>query len=132
MVDAEYALKGRISMFSPFLSGNQNRSDEEVAEWERQQAKLGQDYGSPWLSGLVTFSGFVAAFIGSIAVLFVIANLRHGRVWLPYAVILAALVGTHLCLRAVRYRRRRHARQSAVGDHGQVTRDRTPNRRTEQ
>jgi hypothetical protein len=116
-------------MYSPFLSGKPNRSDDEVAEWERQQAKLGQDYGSAWLSGLVTFSGFVAAFIGSVAVLFVIANLHHGRVWLPYAVILAALVGTHLSLRAVRYRRRRHARQSAVENHGQVTRDGTPNRR---
>lgn len=111
-------------MFSPFLSSGKNRSDEEVAEWERQQAKFGQDYESPWLSGLVTFSGFVAAFIGSVAVLFVIANLRHGTVWLPYALILAALVGAHLCLRAVRYQRRRHARQLVGGDPGQVTRDR--------
>jgi Flp pilus assembly protein TadB len=106
-------------MFSPFGPGRQNRSDEEIAEWERQQAKLGRDYESPWLSGLVTFSGYAAAFIGSVAVLFVVANLRHGTVWLPYALILAALVGAHLCLRAVRYRRRRHARQSDVGDHGQ-------------
>jgi len=118
-------------MFSPFLSGKQNRSDEEVAEWERQQTKLGQDYESPWLSGLVTFSGFVAAFIGSVAALLVLANLRHGTVWLPYALILAALVGTHLCLRAVRHRRRRHARQSVVAGHGHVTRDRTPNRPAE-
>ena len=95
-------------MWSPFGSGRQNRSDEEIAEWERQQAKLGRDYESPWLSGLVTFSGYAAAFIGSVAVLFVVANLRHGTVWLPYALILAALVGAHLCLRAVRYRRRRH------------------------
>ncbi len=106
-------------MWSPFGSGRQNRSDEEIAEWERQQAKLGRDYESPWLSGLVTFSGYAAAFIGSVAALFVVANLRHGTVWLPYALILAALVGAHLCLRAVRYRRRRHARQSVVGDHGQ-------------
>ena len=49
--------------------------DEEIAEWERQQAKLGRDYESPWLSGLVTFSGYAAAFIGSVAVLFVVANL---------------------------------------------------------
>jgi Flp pilus assembly protein TadB len=122
------APKGRFSMFSPFLSGKPNRSDEEVAEWERQQAKLGQDYESPWLSGLVTFSGFVAAFIGSVAALLVIANLRHGRVWLPYALILAALVGTHLCLRALRYRRRRRARRSIVVDHGHVTRERASNR----
>lgn len=112
-------------MLSPFLIlPKKNRSDEEVAEWERQQAKLGQDYDSPWLSGLVTFSGFVAAFIGSVDVLFVIANLRHGTVWVPYALILAALVGAHLCLRAVRYRNRRHARQRAAGDDGQMARDR--------
>ena len=113
-------------MLSPFLIlSKKNRSDEEVAGWERQQAKLGQDYDSPWLSALVTFSGFVAAFIGSVDVLFVIANLRHGTIWVPYALILAALVGAHLCLRAVRFRKRRHARQPAVGDDdGQTARDR--------
>jgi Flp pilus assembly protein TadB len=126
------ALKERLGMFSPFLSGKQNRSDEEVAEWERQQEKLGQDYDSPWLSGLVTFSGFVAAFIGSVAALLVVANLHHGTVWLPYALILAALVGTHLGLRAVRYRRRRRARQSAVAGHGHVTRESTTNRPAKQ
>lgn len=112
-------------MLSPFLIlSKKNRSDEEVAGWERQQAKLGQDYDSPWLSALVTFSGFVAAFIGSVDVLFVIANLRRGTVWVLYALILAALVGAHLCLRAVRFRKRRHARQPAVGDDGQTARDR--------
>jgi hypothetical protein len=105
-------------MFSPILGGKQNRSDEEVTEWERERSKSGEDYdGSPWLTSLVTLSGFVAAFIGSVVALFVIANLRHGTVWLPYALILGALVGTHLGLRTVRYRRRRHARQRAVGDH---------------
>ena len=69
---------------------------------------------------------FVAAFIGSVVVLFVIANLRHGTVWLPYALILGALVAAHLCLRAVRYKRRRHAKQLAVGDHGRVAGDRRP------
>ena len=39
-----------IGMFSPIWSGKRNRSDEEVAEWERQQAKLNQDYESPWRS----------------------------------------------------------------------------------
>jgi hypothetical protein len=117
--------KERITMLSPFLIlSKKNRSDEEVAGWERQQAKLGQDYDSPWLSALVTFSGFVAAFIGSVDVLFVIANLRHGTMWVPYALILAALVGSHLCLRAVRFRKRRHVRQPAVGDDGQTARDR--------
>jgi hypothetical protein len=112
-------------MFSPILGGKQNRSNEEVTEWERRRSKSSEDYdGSPWLTSLVTFSGFVAAFIGSVVVLFVIANLRHGTVWLPYTLILGVLVGAHLCLRAVRYQRRRHARQPAVGDHGQITGDR--------
>jgi Flp pilus assembly protein TadB len=111
-------------MFSPILGGKQNRSDEEVAEWERRRSKISTDYdGSPWLTSLVTFSGFVAAFIGSVVVLLVIANLRHGTVWVPYAVILGALVGTHLGLRAVRYQRRRHARQQSAGDHGRVAGD---------
>jgi hypothetical protein len=95
-------------MLPPILFSKQHRSDEEVAEWEAQQAKLGKDYyESPWLSALVTFSGFVAAFIGSFALLLVVANLRQGTVWVPYAVILAALVAGHLCLRAVLYRVRR-------------------------
>ncbi len=105
-------------MFSPILGGKQNRTDEEAAEWERQRSKLSKDYdGSPWLTSLVTFSGFVAAFIGSVVVLLVIANLRRGTVWVPYALILGALVGAHLCLRAIRFRKRRHARPPAVGDH---------------
>jgi len=112
-------------MFSPIWSGKQNRSDEEVAEWERQQAKLNQDYESPLLSGLVTFSGFVAAFIGSVAIIFLVVHLVHGRGWLPYALMLAGLVGAHLCLRAVRYQRRR-ARRLAGGDHGQAAPDRRP------
>src|SRR5690349_19053906 len=114
-------------MFSPILGGKQNRSDEEITGWERRRSKSSEDYdGSPWLTSLVTFSGFVAVFIGSVVVLFVIANLRHGTVWLPYALILGALVAAHLCLRAVRYQRRRRARQPTVGDHGQVTGDRRP------
>jgi len=112
-------------MFSPIWSGKTpNRSDDEVAEWERQQAKLHQDYDSPWLSGLVTFSGFVAAFIGSVAVFFLAAHLVHGRGWLPYALMIAGLVGAHLGLRAVRYQKRRHARRLAGEDHGQARRDR--------
>ncbi len=106
-------------MFSPIMGGKQNRTDEEVAEWERQRSKLSKDYdGSPWLTSLVTFSGFVAAFVGSVTALLVIANLRRGTVWVPYALILGALVGAHLCLRAIRFRKRRHARPPAVVDHG--------------
>jgi hypothetical protein len=95
-------------MLTPFLFSKQHRSDEEVAEWEAQQARLSKGYHeAPWLSGLVTFSGFVAAFIGSFAVLLIVANLRHGTMWVPYTVILAALVAGHLCLRALRYHKRR-------------------------
>jgi len=90
-------------MLTPFLFSKQHRSDEEVAEWEAEQAKLNKGYESPLLSGLVTFTGFVAAFVGSFALLLVIANLRHGTVWVPYAVILAALAAGHLCVRAARY-----------------------------
>jgi hypothetical protein len=110
-------------MFSTYTS-RKNSSDDEVAEWEKQQAKLGQDYDSPWLSGLVTFSGFVAAFMGSVLVLFIIANVRRGTAWVPYTLMLAPLVGAHLCLRAVRYQKRRHARHPAGEDPGRVTRDR--------
>ena len=99
---------------TPFLFSKQHRSDEEVAEWEAEQARLGKGYyESPWLSAMVTFSGFVAAFIGSFAVMLIVANLRHGTVWVPYAVILVALVAGHLCLRAVRYQKRRGRRRSA-------------------
>jgi hypothetical protein len=112
-----YAPKGRADMLPPFLFSKQHRSDEEVAEWEAQQAKLGKDYDSPWLSSMVTFSGFVAAFIGSFAILLIVANLRHGTVWVPYTVILAALVAGHLCLRALLYKRRRRARQRNVPAH---------------
>jgi Flp pilus assembly protein TadB len=114
-------------MFSPILGGKPNRSDEEVTEWETRRSKSSDDYDeTPVLTSLVTFSGFVTAFIGSVVVLFVIANLRHGTVWLPYALILGALVAAHLCLRAVRYKRRRHARQPTIGDHGRVIGDRRP------
>jgi hypothetical protein len=116
-------------MFSPIGmsgGGKRNRSDKEVAEWEKRRAKPSKGYDeSPWLTALVTFSGFVAAFIGSVVVLLIIANLRNGTVWLSYALILAALVGAHLCLRAVRYRRR-HARQSGAEDRRQAASDRHP------
>ena len=54
----------------------------------------------------------VAAFIGSVAVIFLVVHLVHGTGWLPYALMLAGLVGVHLCLRAVRYQKRRHVRES--------------------
>ena len=107
----------RIDMLTPFLFSKQHRSDEEVSEWEAQQAKLSKGYyGSPWLSALVTFTGFVAAFVGSFDLLLLIANLRHGTVWVPYALILVALAAGHLCVRTARYLVQRCAkRRSAPG-----------------
>ena len=88
----------------PILPGRRHRPGEEGADWEN----LSKDYdGSPVLTALVHFSGFLAVFVGSMAALFTIANLRHGLVWLPYALILAALVAAHLLLRTVRHQRRR-------------------------
>jgi hypothetical protein len=102
-------------MLPPILFSKKHRSDEEVAEWEAEQARVSKGYyDSPWLSGLVTFTGFVAAFIGSFDLLLLIANLRHGMVWVPYAVILAALAAGHLCLRAALYRVRRRARRHSM------------------
>jgi len=113
-------------MLPPILFSKKHRSDEEVAEWEAKQAKISKGYyGSPWLSALVTFTGFAAAFIGSFAVLLVIANLRHGTVWVPYAVILAALAAGHLSLRAALYlvhRRAKRRSMSASADAGRPRR----------
>jgi hypothetical protein len=116
-------------MLTPFLFSKQHRSDEEVAEWEAQQAKISKGYyESPWLSALVTFTGFAAAFVGSFALLLMIANLRHGTVWVPYALILAALAGGHLCLRAARFlvhrRAGRRRAPSPAGSGKPSTRDR--------
>jgi len=76
-------------MYPPILPGRQRRPGEEDRDWEERQDKLGNYDGSPWLTLLVTFSGFLAAFAGSFAALFVIGNLRDGTVWVPYAVVLA-------------------------------------------
>jgi hypothetical protein len=117
-IGAELASKVCIDMLTPFLFSKQHRSDEEVAEWEAEQAKLNKgSYESPWLSGLVTFTGFVAAFVGSFVVLLVIANLRHGTVWVPYAAILAALAAGHLCVRAARYLLQRRGGRQHRGSH---------------
>jgi Flp pilus assembly protein TadB len=102
-------------MYPPILPGRQRRPGEEDRDWEERQDKLARNYdGSPWLTLLVNFSGFLAAFAGSFAALFVIGNLDNGTVWVPYAVLLAVVVGTHLLLRAERYRRRRARRAAAL------------------
>ena len=109
--------KGRISMhYPPMLPGRRRRPGDE-ADQEEHLRGLSRGYeDSPWLTALVVFSGFLVAFVGTFDTLFLLGTALTGRTWWPYAVILAALAGTHACLRAVRYGRRR-ARQSGTGDH---------------
>lgn len=101
-------------MYPPILPGRQRRPGAEDRDWEERQDKLGNYEGSPWLTSLVTFSGLLTVFAGSFAALFIIANLRDGTVWVPYAIVLAVLVGTHVLLRAERHRRRRARRAAAL------------------
>jgi hypothetical protein len=109
-------------MYPPMLPGRGQRSGEEGVEQERRLQELSRGYeDSPWLTALVIFSGFLVAFVGTFDTLFLLGTALTGRTWWPYAVILAALAGTHGCLWAVRYGRRR-ARQS--GHWGSQTGDR--------
>lgn len=65
-------------MYPPILPGRRDRSTEDEAGLEKRLGALGRDYeGSPWLTALVAFSGFLAVFAGSFAALFVVANLRN-------------------------------------------------------
>jgi hypothetical protein len=94
-------------MYPPMLPGRDRGSRGDDRDREKRLEELGRGYdGSPWLSALVTFSGFLVALAGSLALLFTVANLSNGTVWIPYAVILAVLVGTHLSLRLLRFWRR--------------------------
>jgi uncharacterized membrane protein YeaQ/YmgE (transglycosylase-associated protein family) len=94
-------------MFPPLLPGRRHGPGEEGPDRERRLEELSRGYeGSPWLTALVLFSGFLAAFVGSFAAILLLVNLPNGGE-LPFALILAALVGAHVSLRAVRYYRRR-------------------------
>ena len=66
--------------------------------------------GSPWLTLLVNFSGFLAVFLGSfVAVILLISLGGGGWAWVPYALILAVLAGAHVGARVLRRYRRRAA-----------------------
>lgn len=94
-------------MFPPLLPGRWHGPGQEGTDRERRLEELSRGYeGSPWLTALVLFSGFLAAFVGSFAAILLLVNLPNGGE-LPFALILAALVGVHVSLRAVRYYRRR-------------------------
>jgi hypothetical protein len=97
------------------LPGKGRHPGEEDTGQDKRQQELSRGYeDSPWLTALVVFSGFLVALVGTFDTLFLLGTALTGRTWWPYAVILAALAGTHACLRAVRYGRRR-ARQSGTG-----------------
>jgi len=93
--------------YPPILPGRGHRPGEE-ADQEQRLEEVSRGYeGSPWLTALVDFSGFLLAFVGAFDALFLLGTALTGRTWWPYAVILAALAGAHGCLRAVRYELRR-------------------------
>jgi hypothetical protein len=94
-------------MFPPLLPGRGHGPGQESADQERRLEELSRGYeGSPWLTALVLFSGFLLALAGSFAAILLLVNLPNGGE-LPFALILGGLVGVHLSLRAVRYYRRR-------------------------
>jgi hypothetical protein len=94
-------------MYPPILPGRGHRLGNEDPDREKRLEELSRGYeGSPWLTALVDFSGFLAAFVGSFAAVLLLINLPNGGE-LPFALILATLLGAHASLRAVRYYRRR-------------------------
>jgi hypothetical protein len=108
-------------MFLP-RPGRPPRPGEEDPGQEKRFQELSRGYeDSPWLTLLVNFSGFLVIFAGSFTTVFLLGTALTGRTWWPYALILAAMAGTHACLRAIRHRRRR-ARQPGAGDHKRATR----------
>ena len=101
-------------MYPPILPGKGHHPGEEDVGQEKRLQELSRGYeDSPWLTALVVFSGFLVAFVGTFDTLFLVGTAVTGREWWPYAVILAALAGTHLFLRAIRFGRRR-AKQSGA------------------
>jgi hypothetical protein len=94
-------------MYPPILPGRSHRPGEEDRDREKRLEEFSRGYeGSPWLTALVDFSGFLAVFVGSFAAVLLLINLPNGGE-LPFALILATVMGAHLSLRAVRYYRRR-------------------------
>ena len=99
-------------MLVPMLPGRSHRTGGEDPGQESRLQELSRGYeDSPWLTLLVTFSGFLLVFVGSLDAIFLIGTALTGQVWLPYALILAALAGTYACLWGLRYKRRHPARR---------------------
>lgn len=92
--------------YPPILPGGPPYRSGEDPEREKRLAWLNRDYaGSPWLTALVQFSGFLLVFVGSFVAVLLLINLGSNE-WWPYALILAVLVTAHAGLRMLRHHRR--------------------------
>jgi len=103
-------------MYPPILPGRgHHHGEEEDPDREKRLEEVSRGCeGSPWLTALVDFSGFIAVFVGSVAAVLMLINLPNGGE-VPFALILAAVVGAHAGLRAVRYYRRRATGHRRLG-----------------
>jgi hypothetical protein len=89
----------------PYVSG-------EDPERQKHLESLNRDYaGTPLLTALVNFSGFLAVFLGSYVAIALAISAGNRDVWWPYALILAVLVAVHAGLRMLR----RHRREAGRG-----------------
>lgn len=71
--------EGRIKVYPPILPGRSHRPGEEDPDRQKHLEELSRGYeGSPWLTALVDFSGFVAVFVGSFALVLLLINLPKG------------------------------------------------------
>jgi hypothetical protein len=90
----------------PYVSGGR------TPEREKHLESLSQDYaGTPWLTALVNFSGFLAVFVGSYVAIALAISAGNRDEWWPYALILAVLVAVHAGLRMLRRHRREAGRR---------------------
>lgn len=93
-------------MFAPILPGRSRRPEDEPDRYKRLK-ELSRGYEeTPRLTLLVTLSGFLVVVPGSMVLLFALGVGLTGERWVPYVLLLGVLLGVHLCLRAIRYRRR--------------------------
>jgi hypothetical protein len=93
-------------VFAPILPGRSHRPEDEP-DRDKRLKELTRGYEeTPWLTLLVVFSGFLVVVPGSMVLLVMLGVGLTGGRWIPYALLLGVLVGAHVCLRAIRHRRR--------------------------
>jgi hypothetical protein len=92
---------------APILPGGPSYQSGEDPEREKRFNREYAEYaGSPWLTALVQFSGFLLVFVGSFVTVILLINLGSNDEWWPYAFILAVLAAAHAGLRMLRHHRR--------------------------